>query len=140
MSAFLAGLLSLVAPGSGQILIGNFTEGIIIGLLFIFTKPVIIPLIIRFARITKLRSVLKLLYACNLFYMALIIYALVRSILSAWHVDDWYVWYALIFIFCTTITYKNIFNEFIFSALCARTEIYNWARGKANSPTEKTKK
>ena len=140
MSVILAGVLSLIAAGAGQILVGNFTEGIIIGLLFVFTKPVIIPLIIRFARMDKLRSVLKLLYACNLFYMALIIYALVRSIVSAFEATDFYFWYALIAAICIVFTYKNIFNEFIFSALCARSEIYNWARGKTNSPTGNIKK
>lgn len=140
MSVFLAGLLSLIGPGAGQILVGEFTEGIIIALLFVFTKPVLVPLIIRFLRITKLRGVLKLLYACNLFYMGLIIYAFLRSIFSAWNSNDFYFWYGIISAICVVITYKNIFNEFIFSSLCGRTEIYNWARGKINSQTEKSEK
>jgi len=140
MSAFLAGVLSLIAPGAGQIFVGEFTEGIIIGLLFVFVKPVILPLIIRFARVTKLRGVLKLLYACNFFYMALILYALVRAVWSAISSADFYFWYALVACVCVVFTYKNIFNEFIFSSLCARTEIYNWARGKNISPTDKTEK
>ena len=140
MSVFLAGLLSLIGTGAGQILVGNFTEGIAIALLFIFTKPVLVPLAIRFLRLDKLRGALKLLYACNLFYMGLIIYAFVRSLVSAWNAPQLYVWYGLVSAFAIVLTYKNIFNEFIFSSLCGRTEIYNWARGKGDLPTEKKEK
>jgi len=140
MSILLAAFFTLIAPGAGQILVGKFTEGIIIALLFVFTKPVLLPLVIRAARMIKLRSVLKLLYACNLFYMGLIIYAFVRSIFSARNASDFYFWYGIIAAICVVLTYKNIFNEFIFSSLCGRTEIYNWARGKRNSQTVKNKK
>ena len=140
MSVFFAGLLSLISPGAGQIFVGKFTEGIIIALLFIFTKPVLVPLAIRLLRITQLRRVLQILYADNLFYMGLIMYAFVRSLVSAWNAQEIYVWYALVGAFVILITYKNVFNEFIFSSLCGRTEIYDWARRKSNSPTDKNKK
>ena len=109
----------------------------IIALLFIFTKPVLVPLTIRFFRIVNLRSVLKLLYAGNLFYIGLIIYAFVRSLMSAWTAREIYVWQALGAALAVMFTHKNIFNEFIFSSLCGRTEIYNWACGKGKLPTEK---
>ena len=140
MSVLLAGVLSLIGTGAGQIFAGNFAEGIITALLFIFTKPVLVPLFIRFLRVTQLRRVLQLLYACNLFYMGLIVCAFVRSVWVARHAEDFYFWYGFIAAVCVVFTYKNIFNEFIFSSLCGRTEIYNWARGKINSPTENDKK
>jgi len=140
MSIIFAGLLSLIGPGAGQIFVGKFTEGMIIALLFIFTKPVLVPLTIRFLRLDKLRGALKLLYACNLFYMGLIIYAFVRSLVSVGNAPQLYVWYGLVSAFAIVLTYKNIFNEFIFSSLCGRTEIYNWACGKGNLPTGKKEK
>ena len=53
MTPALALLFSLVAPGAGQILNGDFAQGVLLGALFAFGKSVLLPLMLRILRVTR---------------------------------------------------------------------------------------
>ena len=72
MTPALALLFSLVAPGAGQILNGDFAQGVLLGALFAFGKSVLLPLMLRILRVTRLKTTLQIFYVCNLAYMLLI--------------------------------------------------------------------
>ena len=136
MNAAVALLLSLIAPGAGHIFNGYCWQGIIIGVLFAFGKSVFLPLRLRIFRITNLKRTLQILYACNLFYILLILYASLSSFWVGFYVRQTYLWYAILFAVAVTLAYKNTLNAFIFTALCGRSGVYVLLRGKKNSPTE----
>ena len=137
MISFLALLFSLVAPGAGHILIGSYPEGFWLGGLFALGKSALLPLTLRVFKITDLKRTLQIFYACNCFYMALILYAAVSSLWRGFYAEQMHFLYALVFAICVTVVYKNTLNGFIFTALCGRSGVYGLLRVKKESPTEK---
>ena len=75
MILLLALLFSLVAPGAGHILTGNYLQGIIIGIVFALGKSTFLPLALRVFKVTTLKQTLQFFYVCNVVYMLLIFYA-----------------------------------------------------------------
>ena len=137
MTAFVAFLFSLAAPGAGHIFIGSYTEGFVLGGLFAVGKSAILPLFLRLFRVTDLKRTLQIFYVCNCFYMALILYAAISSLWRGFYAEQMHFLYALVFAICVTVVYKNTLNGFIFTALCGRSGVYGLLRAKAKSPTEK---
>ena len=137
MTAFVAFLFSLAAPGAGHIFIGSYTEGFVLGGLFAVGKSAILPLFLRLFRVTDLKRTLQIFYVCNCFYMALILYAAISSLWRGFYAQQTNFLYALVFAICVTVVYKNTLNGFIFTALCGRSGVYALLRTKRKSPTEK---
>lgn len=137
MSAFLALLFSLVAPGAGHIFIGSYVEGFVLGGLFVVGKSALLPLALRAFKITDLKRTLQFFYVCNWVYMVLILYAAASSLWRGFYAEDTHFLFALVFAVCVTLVYKNTLNAFVFTALCGRSGVYSLMRGNKKSPTEK---
>ncbi len=137
MTAFLAMLFSLVAPGAGHILIGCYGEGFFLGVLFALGKSTLLPLGLRIFNVSDLKRTLQILYACNWGYIVLILYAAVSSFWRGFYAEQIHFLYAVLFAIIVTLVYKNTLNNFIFTALCGRTEIYELLRAKQKSQTVK---
>lgn len=137
MTPALALLFSLVAPGAGQILNGDFVHGMLLGALFAFGKSVLLPLMLRILRVTRLKTTLQIFYIFNLGYMLLILYAAVESFVRGFFSAQFYFWPAVLCAVAVTLAQKNTFNAFIFTALCGRAGVYSILRKGKQTPTEK---
>ncbi len=137
MSAFLALLFSLIAPGAGHLLEGFYTEGIVLGVLFAFGKSVLLPLVLRVGKVSTLKRTLQILYGFNCGYMVLICYAALSSFVRGFFVQQIHFWPALLGAVAVTLAYKNTLNAFVFTALCGRSGVYGLVRNSAKTPTEK---
>lgn len=137
MTPALALLFSLVAPGAGQILNGDFAQGILLGALFAFGKSVLLPLMLRILRVTRLKTTLQIFYIFNLGYMLLILYAAVESFVRGFFSTQFYFWPAVLCAVAVTLAQKNTFNAFVFTALCGRAGVYSILRKGKQTPTEK---
>lgn len=137
MISVLALIFSLIAPGAGHVLEGLYAEGFIIGILFAFGKSTFLPLLLRVFNVASLKRTLQILYTCNLFYMLLILYAAVSSLIRGFNAQQIHFWQAVLFAVAVTLSYKKTLNAFIFTALCGRTGVYPLLRMKKETPTEK---
>lgn len=136
MIFFLAILFSLIAPGAGHILTGDYPQGIVLGSLFALGKSALLPLALRMCRVTTLQRTFRFFYVCNVCYMWLIFYAIFSAAWKGWYAQQMHFWQAVIFAFCATLIYKRTQNKFIFTALCGREEIYELMIRHMKSPTE----
>lgn len=130
-------LFSLVAPGAGHVLTGNYVQGCILGGLFALGKSALLPLALRVGKVTTLKRVLQFFYVCNMGYILIISYALISAVWCGFHAQEMHVLQALVFIFATILVYKRTQNKFIFAALCGRSGIYELMLKMHKSQTEK---
>lgn len=137
MTEILCFLFSLVCPGAGQIYAGDFTAGIIIGALFALGKSALLPVAVRVLNVNEPVRALKLFYACNWFYILLIIGAAVGALWRGFYADGNYFLQAVLFSVCVRLMYKNTFNKFIFTALCGRAGVWELLAKMRKTPTEK---
>ncbi len=137
MSAFVALLFSLVAPGAGHIFCGAYAEGAVLGGLFALGKSALLPLALRVFGVTDLKRTLQIFYVCNCCYMLVILYAAISSLWRGFYADQTHFLYALVFAICVTAVYKNTLNAFIFTALCGRSGVCGLMRANKKSSTEK---
>lgn len=137
MTSALALLFSFVAPGAGQILNGDFAQGVLLGALFAFGKSVFLPLMLRILRVTRLKTTLQIFYIFNLGYMLLILYAAAESFVRGFFSTQFYFWPAVLCSVAVTLAQKNTFNAFVFTVLCGRAGVYSILRKGKQTPTEK---
>ncbi|MBO4675398.1 MAG: hypothetical protein J5601_04865 [Elusimicrobiaceae bacterium] len=140
MIFFLAILFSLIAPGAGHILAGDYQQGIMLGGLFALGKSALLPLALRVWGVKTWERVFRFFYACNVCYMLLIFYAVFSAAWNGWYAQQMHFWHAVIFAFCVTLVHKRTLNKFIFTALCGRSEIYERMMLIAKTTTEKREK
>lgn len=140
MNALFALFFSLLAPGAGHVFMGNFAEGICIGLLFALWKSALLPLGIRVLRITELEKLLKYFYVCNWLYILLVCYAVFSAFWRGFWCESGHFLYAILFAICVIVTYKNTFNRVIFTMLCGRTSIYDMVRNSKSIPSGEKEK
>jgi len=76
-------ILSLIVPGTGQIFNGSYILGSALALIFIFARPVILPLCIRFANFEDEPSLLKFIYVFNILFAVFIIITALDAALGA---------------------------------------------------------
>ena len=133
----LALLVSLIAPGAGQILIGKFAQGILIGLLFALGKSAFLPLCLRVFRVTQLKRMLRFVYVCNWGYIFLIFGACALAFFQAKSADQLYVLATVCFIICVRVIKKQTFHPLIFTALCGREGMWQILQKYSTPPTEK---
>ena len=130
-------IFTLIAPGSGDILTGNYTHGLTVGLLFVLGRSGILQLMLRALRVRTQRGALQCFYACNWFYIVLIFYALVHAFLQTKNNATAYFLYAVVAAICISFAYKKTFCNSIFTALCGRSGLYEFYLKNKKSPTEK---
>lgn len=75
MNAFTAAILSLLAPGAGQIYNGQYLKAAVLAGAVIFGKSLILPLCLRAFAPRKKETGLKLILFFNYVYIALVLYA-----------------------------------------------------------------
>ena len=138
--AWLAILFSLMAPGAGQIFVGEFTLGVLYGALFSLGKSALLPLCLRLFKITTLKRTLQFFYVCNWGYILLIFYATASAFFQAHHAEKKYFLATLIFVICVRLVQKQTFNNFIFTTLCGRNEIWEILQKTRSSSTDKIQK
>ena len=137
MTAIAALLFTLIAPGSGHALTGNYAQAIVIGLLFALGKNALLPIGLRIFRVTTLKRTLLAFYICNCCYITLIFYALISAFLGALNAHKMFVWQAVLFALMIILIQKNTKSKIIFSALCGRTGVWEIMEKMRKSPTEK---
>ena len=133
----LALLVSFIAPGAGQILIGKFALGILIGLLFSLGKSALLPLSLRMLGVKQLQQMLRVVYVCNWGYILLIFTAALLSVFQAQGVQHAHVVATIFFIICVRVIKKQTFNAFIFTALCGRSGMWKILQHISKNTTEK---
>ena len=137
MMKLLAVVFSLIAPGAGHILGGDYTQGIVLGALFAVGRSGILPLALRLLRMQTEREFLRAFYACNWFYIVLIFYALVSVFVQTKSNAPVHILHAIIFAICVSVAYKNTFCKFIFESLCGRSGVWELYLKIKKLPSEK---
>lgn len=137
MMKVLALLFSLMAPGAGHIFTGDYTQGIVLGGLFSVGRSGLLPLSLRLFKVQSERGMLQAFYACNWFYILLILYAAVSAFLQTESNTSAHFLYAIFSVICISVAYKKTFSAFIFSAICGRKNAYAFYLKNRKSPTEK---
>ena len=134
---YLALVFSLMAPGAGQIFIGKFGQGILLGALFALGKSALLPLSLRVCKVTQLKSVLQFFYVCNWCYIILILTAALTAFFQTAITEKKYFLATLFFIICVRLIKKQTFNAFIFTALCGRSGMWKILQSVSSSQTVK---
>ncbi len=137
MTAVAALLASLIAPGVGHALTGNYVQAAVLGGLFALGKNALLPLSLRVFRVESLRNTLKFFYACNWCYIALIFYAAISAFWQGLHANAWHVWSALLYAVAIISVYKKTKSKIIFTFLCGRSGVYEWLQKMHQSATER---
>ena len=140
MIALLAVLFSLIAPGAGHALTGDWTQSVVLGGVFALGKTTLLPLSLRMFRVRTVRRTLQFVYVCNWCYIALIFYAVVSAFGCGLKAQEIYFLHACLFAVAIILVQKNTRNKFIFASLCGREGVYELLQKMHNSPTEKKKK
>ncbi len=137
MRAIIALFASLVAPGAGQALTGDWIQAVIIGGLFALGRNALLPLSLRIFRVVSMRSTLKFFYVCNGCYIALIFYAALSAFWQGLHTLEMHGWSALLCAMAIISVYKTTKNKILFTLLCGRSGVYELWQQMHPSPTEK---
>lgn len=137
MIAALSLLFSLIAPGAGHALTGDWAQAIIIGGLFALGKNALLPFSLRVFRVDTLARALKFFYVCNWFQIGLIFYACMSAFWGGLHAREMYFLRACLVAVAIILVQKNTKNKFIFTALCGREGMWELMRKMRKSPTEK---
>ena len=140
MIAALAVLFSLIVPGAGHALTGNWTQAVVLGILFALGKSALLPLSLRLLRVQTLRGVLKTFYVCNWCYVALIFYAIASAFWCGLHAQHMQLGKAVLFAVMLVLVQKNTQHKFIFTALCGRSGIWELAQKIHKFSSEKARK
>lgn len=140
MKPVIALLLGLCAPGAAQIFNGEFTKGIVFGVLFALGRSVFLPLCLRIFSIRSERAVLLTFLWANRLFVGVILYALVDGVYQAFFVSQTYGWSAVLSAVMIVAVSKNTFKNFLFTALCGRAGLFEILVPKRISPSENIKK
>ena len=139
MIALLAVLFSLIAPGVGHALTGDWAQAVLLGGVFALGKTALLPLSLRVLRVQTLKRTLQIFYVCNWCYIALIFYALISAFWRGLNAHEIYFLRACLFAVAIILVQRNTKNKFIFTALCGREGVWGLMQKMHNSPTGKKK-
>lgn len=137
MTAVAAVLFSLIAPGAGHALTGNYVQACVLGGFFALGKSVLMPLSLRLFRVQSVRRTLQFFYAWNWLYIALIFYAIISAFWCGIDASKMSLLHAVIFAFAIILLQKNTKNKFIFTAFCGRKGVWELMQQMRKSPTVK---
>jgi len=130
----LALILSLIAPGSGQILNGQFFKGFLFAFIFVFGRYVLLPLAIRVCKFADDAKSLRLIYIFNIIYPIIIILSAVDACYHAVHAlhNAQMAIYAVMAAVIIATMYKGMGARFIVYAMSGREDLlpYILPRGK----------
>ena len=140
MTAVLAVLFSLIAPGAGHALTGDWIQAVVLGGVFALGKNALLPFGLRVFRVDTLARVLKIFYVCNWCYVVLIFYAIASAFWCGLHASQMQIGKAILFAGMVILVQKNTQNKFIFTALCGRDGVWELMQKMRKSTTEKKEK
>ncbi len=140
MTACLALVFSLMAPGAGHALTGNWGQALLLGGIFALGKNALLPLALRLLNVRSLRHTLQAFYVCNWVYIGLILYACASAFWGGLQASNLYFLRAVFFVISVRLVQKNTKSKIIFTALCGREGIYELEQQLRPSPTVKNKK
>jgi hypothetical protein len=128
----IAFVLSVTAPGSGQIFNGDILLGCVILFFFIFGRTVILPLMARFLFIKKKIAFLRLIYFFNILYVVVLIIAVLNAALSATHAEHTLTGAVMSFIIALLAisVYRGLKSRFIITALSGHPEAADFILSK----------
>ena len=130
-------LFSFMAPGAGQIFVGEFAQGVMFGALFALGKSALLPLSLRVFKVTQLKRTLQFFYVCNWCYIVLILVAAGSAYWQALHAQKTYALAACVSVLCVRLAKKQTYRNFIFTALCGRTGVFALLQKMAPAQTVK---
>jgi hypothetical protein len=133
-------ILSLAAPGSGQVFNGQYGKAAAFGCIFVFGRYVFLPLLLRaFAFKTDINS-LRLIYIFNIMYPVVIILSAVDAAYHAPHMPHTYrgLLYAVFTAIALGAAYKGLANKFIVYAMCGREEMVKYILVKHQNAAQRT--
>lgn len=136
MTLLLALLFTLVAPGAGHLLVGDYAQGVLLGMLFALGKSAFLPLALRVFKVSTVKQTLQFLYVCNWGYIALILYALCSVVWKSFLTQEMHILVAFVGALCIMLVYKRTQNKIIFTALCGRSQVYELVQKMRKSPSE----
>lgn len=136
MNGFLALLLSMIAPGSGQIFNGDYWLGAALGVMFSLGKTALLPLMVRAFKVRSEEGILKLFYWFNWLYSLCVLFAIVQATACGFSVSIVHPWTAVLCAFMIVSVYRNTHKEILFSALCGRRGLYQILLPVRKSPSE----
>lgn len=139
MTAAVAVLFSLIAPGAGHALTGNYVQACVLGGLFALGKTALLPLSLRFFHVQNAKRTLQVFYVWNWLYIVLIFYAIISAFWCGLYAEKMNLFSAVVFAFAIILLQKNTKNKFIFTALCGREGVWELMQQMRKSPTEKRK-
>lgn len=128
MNGIWAFLISLVAPGAGQIFNGQYGLGVLLGGMFALGKTALLPLLVRLLKIRTEVAALRLVYWFNWAYGLCVLFAIFQAAVVGFEQTQRHPWTALISAFAIVCVYKNTMKEVLFEALCGRAGIYQLIR------------
>jgi hypothetical protein len=121
-------ILSLAAPGSGQIFNGQYGKAAVFGCIFVFGRYVFLPLLLRVIAFKNDINSLRLIYVFNIIYPVLIILSAVDGACRAPYAPHTYrsLLYAVFTAIALGAAYKGLANTFIVYAMCGREELVKY--------------
>ncbi len=140
MTAVVAVLFSLIAPGAGHALTGHWVQACVLGGVFSLGKNALLPLSLRLFRVQSLTRTLQFLYVCNWVYIGLIFYAIISAFWCGLHAQKIYFLQACFFAIAIMLVQKNTQHKFIFTALCGREGMWELMQRMRKSPTRNEEK
>lgn len=134
LAGVFAFLISLIAPGSGQLFNGQYFKAALILGFFIFGKTVLLPLLIRIINFKERVSMLKFIYRFNILYPIIMLLSAIDAALKAPQI--YHGAFTFLFAIITAIIaagmYKNLQSAFIINSLSGLNDITPFILGKKN--------
>ena len=142
LCAIIALILSLIAPGSGQIFNGQYGKGLAFAFIFVFGRYVLLPLAVRIFNFRDDVKNLKLIYAFNIIYPVLILISAVDAAYHAPRVSHSGLGavYAVLAMVMISAMYRAVGTRLIVYCMCGREDMLQYILPrKKPSPTPENK-
>ncbi len=136
MNGIIALVLSMVAPGAGQVFNGDYWLGAALGGMFALGKTALLPLSVRVLRVQTEEGLLKLFYWFNWLYSLCVLFAIVQAGARGFGGAQSHPWTGVLSAFMIVAVFKNTHKEILFSALCGRRGLYEIIKPNRKSTSE----
>lgn len=135
LSIIIAFVLSLIAPGMGQVFNGQYLFGFCLALFFVFARPVVLPLLIRIINFKTEVKLLKFIYCFNILFTVFIVITALDACLvaaRAQYLSFLRALYCFITALLLTGAARQLRSEFIIFALSKRSGLSRYIFTKKN--------
>ena len=135
-------ILSLIAPGSGQIFNGQYAKGLVFAFIFVFGRYVLLPLALRILNYKDDLKNLKLIYIFNIIYPVLILLSAVDAAYQASRVEHTGIGalYAVLAMLIISAMYRGMGSRLIVYGMCGREDMLQYILPRKKPADDKDKK